>query len=324
MNGGEEAGTPLYPAIEPFASGVLGRDRHRLFWETCGNDKGVPALVLHGGPGSGCSPWWRRLFDPSVTRVVLFDQRGCGRSRPHASERGVDLADNTTAHLVEDIEALRRHLGVDRWLVVGASWGTTLALAYAEAHPGAVRAMVLFSVVTTTAAEVRWITHHMGRFFPAEWEAFSAGASALPDHPLVDAYAELLAHPDHEIVARAARDWCRWDDTHTRLDRRQPKDPRFDDERFRLCFARLVTHYWRHAGFLDDGSLMEGAGNLAGIPGVLLHGDRDVSSPLDVPFELARRWPGADLRVVEGAGHGRSPRLEEAVVETIGRFAALP
>jgi proline iminopeptidase len=168
----------MYPSVEPHEQGTLEvGDGQRVYWEVCGNPAGKPAVVLHGGPGAGCSPWWRRLFDPSAYRVVLFDQRGCGRSVPHASTPTVDLTLNTTSHLVADIEALRDDLGIDRWLVLGGSWGSTLALAYAQRHPECVSEMVLFSVVTTTRREIEWITQHMGRLFPAEWVRFVKGGT---------------------------------------------------------------------------------------------------------------------------------------------------
>jgi len=298
-------------------------DGHRLYWEVCGNPDGKAAVVLHGGPGSGCSPVFRRFFDPEVYRVVQFDQRGCGRSTPHASDPAVELSTNTTWHLVEDIERLRIHGGIDRWLVFGGSWGSTLGLAYAERHPGRVSALVLASVVTTRAHEVRWATREVGRLFPRAWARFRAGApAAARDGDLVEAYSRLLADPDPAVRERAARDWCDWEDAHVRVRAGQPPDPRFADPRFRMAFARLVTHYWRHAAWIEDGALLHDAAELAGIPGVMVHGRLDVSSPLDVAWQLARAWPDGRLVIVE-AGHSvGDAAMAEALVAATHRLAS--
>jgi proline iminopeptidase len=311
-----------YPHIEPYAHGTLEvGDGHRVYWETCGNPDGHPAVVLHGGPGSGCTPAWRRFFDPRAYRVVLFDQRGCGRSTPSAAEPDADLSTNTTHHLLGDIELLRAHLGVERWLVFGGSWGSTLGTAYAQRHPGRVSALVLFSVAVATVRNVEWITQSMGRLFPAQWAAFKAGAGGQAGR-LVDAYARLLADPDPAVRDRAARAWCAWEDSHVAVTAGHKPSKRYEDPRFRLMFARLVTHYWRHGAWLDDGEILRGADRLAGIPGVLIHGRLDVSSPLDDAWELAGRWPDADLVVVDDAGHGAGyPGMAEACLAALDRFA---
>jgi proline iminopeptidase len=277
--------------------------------EVCGQPAGKPAVVLHGGPGSGSTPWWRTLFDPDTYRIVLFDQRGCGRSTP----RG-DLDANTTHHLVADIERLRRRLAIERWLVLGGSWGSTLALAYAERHPDRVTEMVLFSVGTTTRREVEWVTRDSRRFFPAAWERFRAGAQS---DDLVEGYARLLDDPDPVVRADAARNWCEWEDAHMRPC--QPRDPRYEDPEFRMCFARLVTHYWRHAAWLEDGELLRGVERLAGVPAVLVHGRLDVSGPLDVPWSLAQAWPASELVIVD-EGHAGGPAMTDAVIAATDRF----
>lgn len=292
--------------IEPYESGMLDvGDGHRLYWESCGNPDGTPALLLHGGPGSGCSPGQRQLFDPGTFRAVLFDQRGSGRSRPLASDAGAELRANTTADLVDDIERLREHLGVQRWTLLGMSWGTTLGLAYAQAHPDRVRAMVLAMVTTTSRREVEWLTEGVGRIFPREWERF---ASAVPDSMrnlrLVDAYAMLLFDPDVAVRERAALEWCAWEDAHVSLAPEHPPNRKFDDPAFRLRFARLVTHYWRHAAFLEDDQLLRDAAILSGIPGILIHGRHDISSPLVTAWQLSRRWATSRLDVIDDAGHG--------------------
>jgi proline iminopeptidase len=305
-----------YPEIEPDESGLLDvGNGHRIYWEACGARGGKPAVVLHGGPGSGCGPGWRRLFDPRKYRVVLFDQRGCGRSVPNANGADVDLSMNTTHSLVADIEVLRRHLSIERWLVLGGSWGSTLALAYGQRHADRVTELVLFSVVTTTRREVEWVTRHVGRFFPAQWARFRDGVPG-PERggSLVEAYNRLLLDPDPAVHEQAARDWCAWEDAHVKTRPSDPPDPRFDDPVFRLCFARLVTHYWRHGAWLEDGALLRDIGKLTGIPGILIHGRLDLSSPLDVPWMLAAAWDDSELVVIDDAGHTGGPKMTAALV----------
>jgi proline iminopeptidase len=288
-------------------------DGHEVYWEVHGNPDGKPAVVLHGGPGSGCPPWWAERFDPAAYRVVLFDQRGCGRSRPHAGAPGADLSANTTHHLIADVERLREHLGIERWLVLGGSWGATLGLAYAQAHPGRVSELVLFAVGAPDRASIEWITRGIGRYFPAEWARFRDGVpEAERDGPLVDAYSRLLHDPDPAVHERAARDWCAWEATH------MGSDPRYDDPRFRLCFARLVTHYWRHGAWLEDGEPLRGLHRLEGIPGVLIHGRLDLGGPLLYPWTIAQTW--GELVVVERDGHG-GPGMTEEIEAALERFA---
>src|SRR5919197_465810 len=209
-------------------------DGHEIYWEVCGNPAGKPAVVLHGGPGSGCAPWWRDFFDLDGYRVLLFDQRGCGRSRPYT------LQANTTHHLIADIERLREHVGIERWLVLGGSWGSCLGLPYAQAHPERVTELGLFAVATGTRREVEWITRDVGRLYPAEWARFRDGVpEADRDGSLVDAYSRLLHDPDPAVRDKAARDWCAWEDAHVG----SPPSPRYEDPVFRLNFARIVTHY---------------------------------------------------------------------------------
>ncbi|MBX9861583.1 MAG: prolyl aminopeptidase [Hyphomicrobium sp.] len=314
-----------FPPIEPYASGWLDvGSGHEVYWESCGAPDGKPALFLHGGPGSGCSPGQRRFFDPSLYRAVLFDQRGSGRSRPLASEPDADLGANTTAHLIADIEMLRERLGVDRWTILGLSWGTTLGLAYAQAHPHRVTAMVLGFVTTTSRREVQWITEDVGRIFPREWEQF---ASAVPGHlrqrRLVDAYAALLADPDPAVRDRAAIAWCAWEDAHVSLTPGHTPDRRYQDPPFRLRFARLVTHYWRHAAFLEENQLIRDAASLNGIPGVLIHGRYDVSGPLVTAWDLSRRWTTSRLHILDDAGHGGGNDFMPLVLGALREFAAL-
>jgi len=315
----------LYPEIEPYDSGMLDvGDGHRVYWETCGNPNGKPALVLHGGPGSGCSANARRYFDPGIYRVVLFDQRGCGRSTPHAGEPDIDLSTNTTAHLLEDIELLRWRLGIERWLVLGGSWGSTLALAYAERHPTRVTELVLFSIATTTPWEIDWITRGVGIFFPQAWTRFRGGVPEEErDDRLVEAYHRLLMNPNPIVRERAARDWCDWEMAIVAVHPSHKPHARYENPAFRLGFARLVTHYWRHSAWLEHGVLLREAKRLAGIRGVLIHGRLDIGGPLITPWRLNQNWPGSELVIVAQAGHDtRDPGMSESIVAATGRFAA--
>lgn len=314
---------PSFPPIEPYAEGDLDvGEGHRIHFECSGRPDGRPALFLHGGPGGGAGRGARRFFDPDVFRIVLFDQRGCGRSRPLASEPDADLSGQTTQHLVADVERLREHLGVERWAcVLGVSWGTTLALAYAHAHRARLEAIVLALLTTTSRAEVRWITEDVGRIFPREWDRLVAEIpEPLRALPVVDAYATLLFDADASVRERAARAWCDWEDAHVSLTPGHHPSPLFDDPSFRLGFARLVTHYWRHAAFLDD-ALLRDAARLNGLPGEIIHGRYDVSGPLETAWRLAQRWTTSRLTVLENAGHGGGDDFVSAVVAATNRFA---
>jgi proline iminopeptidase len=311
-----------YPEIEPFERGMLDAgDGQLVSWEVCGNPEGKPAVVLHGGPGSGCTPGFRRYFDPEAYRIVLFDQRGCGRSLPDAGDPTTDLSTNTTHHLIADIERLREHLGVDRWLVWGGSWGSTLGLAYAERHPDRVGEIVLAAVTMTRPADVHWLYHGVGRFFPEEWDRFRRGVPEDErDGDLVAAYHRLVNHPDPSIRAKAAADWCDWEDAVTSLEPGYERNPRYDDPGFRMRFARVVTHYFHHHAWLEDGEILREAGRLAGIPGVLIHGRLDLGSPASTAWELAQAWPEAELRFVE-TGHTGGDEMTAMLIEATDRFA---
>ena len=310
-----------YPAIEPYESGMLEvSDGHRLYWETCGDPAGTPALWLHGGPGSGTSVTSRRNFDPTAYRAVLFDQRGCGRSTPLADGPHADLSSNTTAHLIADIERLREHLRIERWVVAGVSWGVTLAIAYAARHPGAVRALVLAAVTSADRREIDWIVRDMGRIFPREWAEFAALVpESERDGNLPAAYARLLADPDPAVRERAARAWCTWEDTHVSLLPGWEPDPRYADPAFRQLFARVVTHYWGNYCFLPDGDQLARIDAIAGIPAVLIHGRFDISGPLDTAWQLHRHWPASRLVVLENAGHGGAG-FSDAIVAALDSF----
>ena len=314
-----------YPPIDPYESGTLDvGEGHTLYWEQCGNPGGKPAVVLHGGPGSGCSPGMRRQFDPARYRIVLFDQRNAGRSTPWAGRAQVDLSSNTTAHLLADIERLREHLGIERWLVWGGSWGVTLALAYAQAHPQRVSELALAAITSADRWLLRWITRDIGRVFPREWERFRDHVPADErDGDLAAAYSRLLHSPDAGVRARAARSWCQWEDTHVSLAPDAAPSLSVADPGFQLAFARLVTHYWSNGCFLDDGQLLRDAHRLAGIPGVMVHGRYDVSGPLDVAWQLAKAWPAGELVVLDDAGHGGGA-LTAAMVDYLDQVADSP
>ena len=306
----------MYPEIEPYDAGYLDAgDRNLVYWETCGSPAGLPAVVVHGGPGSGCSPAFRRFFNPDRYRVALFDQRNCGRSLPHARHPSVDLASNHTRALVADMERLRDRLGVDRWLVVGGSWGCTLSLAYAEAHPERVAGMVLFGITTGRHSEVDWAFRGgLARHFPAQWRRLAAYAG---DADVPAAISRLLADPDERVRHEAAHEWCLWESAPS-----SDVAPRFRDPDYAVCFARIVTHYVRHDLFLEDGVLLRNAGALAGIDGVLINARDDLQAPVENALALKSAWPRAELVVVDESGHGSGPRVTEEIVRATDMFAS--
>ncbi|MFF9212229.1 MULTISPECIES: prolyl aminopeptidase [unclassified Streptomyces] len=313
----------LYPEIEPYEHGMLDvGDGNRVYWETCGNPRGKPALVLHGGPGSGCTPYPRRLFDPEAYRIVLLDQRGCGRSTPHASAYATDMSVNTTGHLLADLELLRRHLGVERWLVWGVSFGSMLGLRYAQTHPEAVSELVLTGVATGTTAEVELLTRGLGKIFP---DAFRSFLAQVPEEEragnLAAAYHRLLESDDPGTRRRAARAWTDWE---TAIIPAPPRSvARFEDERFRAGFARTVTHYWANDHFFDDqGAVLRDAHLLRGIPGTLVQGSLDFGNLLGTVWRLHHAWPGSELLIVDEAGHDAgAPGVQEALVAATDRYA---
>jgi proline iminopeptidase len=315
-----------FPPIEPYATGLLDvGDGQRIYWEASGNPDGKPALALHGGPGSGMSPGRRRSFDPDVYRLIQFDQRGCGRSTPSAGDPATDLSTNTTQHLIADMELLREHLGVDGWLVLGGSWGATLALAYAQRYPERVTELILLSVTMTRPSDIHWLYHEAGRYFPEQWARFRDFVpEGERDGDLVAAYYRLLNEsPDVTVRERAARSWCTWeDDVLSNVEDWAPS-PRFRDAAFRLTFARIVSHYFRHSAWLEDGQLLRDAGRLAGIPGVLIHGRFDIGGPADVPWLLATAWPDAELHLVS-TGHQGGEEMTERMLVALDRFGNRP
>ena len=315
-----------YPQIEPYDHGMLDvGDGNRVYWETCGNPHGKPALVLHGGPGSGCDPYFRRLFDPAAYRIVLIDQRGCGRSTPHASAYDTDMSVNTTAHLIADLELLRRHLGIGRWLVWGVSWGSVLGLRYAQTHPSAVSELVLTGVATGSNPEVDLLTRGLGQIFP---EAFERFLGELPagerDGNLALAYNRLVESPDPEVRARAARAWTDWETATIPAPPRSVE--RFEGPAFRMGFARTVTHYFGHDHFMGDGNdegvVLRDAHLLKDIPGTLVQGSLDFGNLLGIVWRLHHAWPGSELVIVDDVGHNAgAPDMTEALVAATDKYA---
>jgi proline iminopeptidase len=316
----------LYPVTRPDAYGMLDvGDGNQVYWETRGNPDGKPAVMVHGGPGGGYRPGLERTFDPARYRLVMFHQRGCGRSRPHASDPATDMRFNTTWHLIADMERLREHLSIDKWLLFGSSWGSTLSLAYAQQHPQRVSEIVLSAVCTDRRTEIDWLYRGgAGRFFPEQWERFVAGAAgaagAAPDGDIVAAYARLVEDPDPAVREKATADWCLWEDAVLSGEAAGVFAGR--PLQAKLALVRICTHYSAHGSWLDDGVLLREAHRLAGIPGVLIHGRLDMDAPVDTAWLLARGWPGAELTVIENAGHLGNEAERKLVVDALDGFAA--
>ncbi|MCP2170338.1 prolyl aminopeptidase [Goodfellowiella coeruleoviolacea] len=316
--------TDLYPEIEPYDHGMLDvGDGNLVYWETCGNPNGKPVVFLHGGPGGGCSANQRRLFDPSAYRIVLFDQRGCGRSTPHASSPLADLSSNTTWHLVADMERLREFLGIDRWQVFGGSWGSTLALAYAETHPERVTELLVRGVFTLRAGELEW--YYQGGaawLFPERWERVLAQVPVAERGDILTAYHRLLHDPDPAVHGPAAVAWSTWEAATITLLPDEELITSFADPTFALAFARIENHYFVNRGWLAEGQLLANADRLAGIPGVIVQGRYDVATPPATAWELHRAWPDAELTMVPDAGHSVSePGIRAALINATDRFA---
>lgn len=314
----------VYPVSEPHDQGMLDvGDGNLVYWEVRGDRSGKPAAIVHGGPGSGLVGSTGRAFDPSRYRIVLFDQRGCGRSTPHASDPATDMSVNTTEHLLADMELLRAHLGIERWLLFGGSWGSTLMLAYAERHPGRVSELVIQSVTTCRRSEIDWLYGGVGSFFPEQYERFRVGAEVEPDEGILAAYARLMDSPDPDVRGRAAAEWLAWEDT---VVSQEPQgSPNAYSDRppaAQLAFVRICAHYYANYAWLEDGVLLRDAGLLAGIPGVLLHGRLDMGAPLQTAWELARAWPAAELVVVDDAGHTGSETMRAEIRLALDRFAS--
>jgi proline iminopeptidase len=309
--------TELYPPIEPFASGYLRLDRlHQMYWEVSGNPHGVPVLFLHGGPGAGASPAHRRFFDPAVYRIVIFDQRGAGRSLPLG-----ELTDNTTPHLVADIERLRAHLGIDQWIVFGGSWGSTLALAYGEAHPSACSAFVLRGIFLSRQSEVDWFLYGLRAFFPEAWREFTAPIPESERGDLLSAYRRRLNNPDVTVHLPAARRWSAYEGACATLMPSPATVAHFADDRVAIGLARIEAHYFANRIFLPDGALLQNVQRVRHLPCTIVQGRYDMVCPIATADELHRAWPEAKYIVASGAGHSAwEPAICVELVATMERL----
>lgn len=309
----------LYPEIEPFESGMLDvGDGHTVYWERVGTRGAKPVVFLHGGPGGGCSPTHRRAFNPEKYDVMLFDQRGCGRSKPHA-----ELEANTTWHLVADIERLRNLMGVEKWQVFGGSWGSTLALAYAETHPERVSELILRGIYTLTRAELEWYYQFgVSQMFPEKWERFVAPIPEEERGDLMAAYRKRLTSSDRVVQLEAAKAWSLWEGETITLLPDQGLTEDFGEEDFAIAFARIENHFFVHGGWFEDGQLLRDAHKLAGIPGVIVHGRYDMPCPAHYAWQLHKAWPDAQFHLIEGAGHAFSePGILDQLIRATDQFA---
>ncbi len=308
-----------YPPVEPYGHGFIAvGDGHELYYEQCGNPGGKPALFVHGGPGAGGDVNARRFFDPKGYRIVVFDQRGAGRSRPHAS-----LEANTTWHLVADIERLRAHLKIDRWLVFGGSWGSTLALAYAETHPGAVSELVLRGIFLLRQVELDWFYQFgTNMLFPEHWQRYLAVIPPEERADLLGAYHRRLSSDDKAVQLSAARAWSVWEGATSSLWPNPAREEQFGGDEFALALARIEVHYFVNRGFFThENQLLDGVDKIRRIPAVIVQGRYDVVCPIDTAWELHRRWPEADFRVVVDAGHSAyEPGITAELVQATDRF----
>ncbi|MCV7211711.1 prolyl aminopeptidase [Mycolicibacterium canariasense] len=293
-----------------------------MFWEAAGNPAGRTVLIVHGGPGGGRSLTAQKAFDHNIFQVVSFDQRGCGDSLPSAADPATEMSVNTTEHLLSDMEKLRQHLGVERWLLFGGSWACTLILAYAQRYPQRVAGIIIIGVTLTRPDEIDWLYHGLRRLLPEQWERFRAAVPAHLRHgSLVEAYRQLMEHPESDVRLHAAREWCRWEDAAIAHEvHGNPGQYSARPDAAKLAFVRICTHYFAHSGWLDDGQLLRDADRLAGIPGVLIHGRLDLSAPVLSAWELARAWPDAELTVIDDSGHTGTLAMAVAVRQAISRF----
>jgi proline iminopeptidase len=309
----------LFPEIDPHARGRLPVGaRHTLYWEVCGNARGVPLVFLHGGPGGGCLPHHRRYFDPTFWRIVLFDQRGAGRSTPTAETR-----DNTTQDLVADLERLRQHLGIAKWLLFGGSWGSTLALAYAEAHPQSCLGLVLRGIFLARPAEIDWFMHGMRTVFPEAWRAFSEFLPPAERGDLLGNYHRRLLNPDPAVHMPAAQAWDRYEGACSTLMPAQDRATKIDNDASALAIARIEAHYFLHRAFLEGEELLTELARIRHLPCTIVQGRYDIVCPTVTADTLARAWPEAEYIIVPDAGHSvREPGIARELVAAVKRMQA--
>ncbi len=308
-----------YPEINPHETGHLDvGDGHMIYWERVGTKGAKPVVFLHGGPGAGSNHDHRRLFDPARYDILLFDQRGCGRSTPHAN-----LEANTTWHLVSDIERLREMIGVDKWQVFGGSWGSTLALAYAETHPERVSELLVRGIYTLTRAELNWYYQFgVSEMFPDRWEAFLAPIPEDERHDMMAAYHRRLTGPDKAEQIRCAKAWSVWEASTITLLPDASLTDGYEKDHYALAFARIENHFFTNAGWLEEGQLLRNATRLKGIPGVIVHGRYDMPCPLKYAWQLSKVWTDADFYIIEGSGHAVSEAgILDRLVRATDRFA---
>jgi proline iminopeptidase len=309
----------LYPPIEPYETGMLDvGDGHTIYWERCGRKGAKPAVFLHGGPGSGCSPKQRQQFDPDNYDVLLFDQRGCGRSTPFAS-----LEDNTTWHLVADIERLRELAGHERWMVFGGSWGSTLSLAYAQTHPQRVTELVLRGIFLFRQSEVDWLYKYgASELYPEGWQDFIGLLQDSERDNVVDAYHRRLTSRDEGVRLAAAKAWSTWEGLTVTLLPDPEMLAEFTEDQHAIAIARIENHYMRNLGWLDEDQLLENAHKLTGIPGVIVQGRHDCCTPPSAAWDLKKAWPEVDLQIVPDGGHlFTEPGITDGLVRATDRFA---
>jgi proline iminopeptidase len=314
----------LYPPIEPYDSGTLDvGDGDSIYWEVCGNPAGKPAVMVHGGPGAGCNAGHRSQFDPAAYRIVLFDQRNCGRSTPHAGDPDVSLENNTTWNLVADMERLREHLGVDKWLVYGGSWGSALSLAYAQSHPDRVSELVLRGIFTLRPFELYWFYQEgASLLFPDLWEDYVAPIPEDEREDLIMAFRSRLNSPDREVREAAGRAWATWEGSTITLRPDPELVAEFSQPDYAVAFARIENHYFMHGGFFDpEDQLIADVDKIRHIPAVIVQGRYDVCTPAATAWDLHRAWPEADFHLVDDAGHAYTePGILHHLIEATDRF----
>ncbi|HUQ58747.1 prolyl aminopeptidase [Lentzea sp.] len=314
----------MYEQVEPYAQGMLDvGDNQKIHWEASGNPTGKPAVIFHGGPGSGLNARWRQDFDPQHWNLVLWDQRGAGKSTPPASDPATSMEHNTTQHLVDDAEKLRKHLKIDKWMLVGGSWGSTLVLAYAIQHPTRVSEIIIPAVTTSRPEEHAWITRGLSMFYPDYFEDFKNGVPEEDQNGnLAAAYNKLLNSPDQRTREKAAWDWNKWDLSTMTGGDNNFEGTRYEDPTTRYLMARMVTHYWANEAFLEPNYVMDNLDELKGIPGILIHGRNDFGGPLHTAWEVAKRWPDAELVILNDGGHqakdGNS--MDKAIAAAVEKF----